>query len=135
MGFGTAIATCMSKFVTFRGRASRSEYWYFYLFCVLCIAGAVILDLALGTDVQDEDGAFAGGLAFWLTVLVLMLPLLSVLIRRLHDTDRSGWWYWIGLIPLVGAILLLVWTCTRGTSGTNRFGPDSLDPHQVAVFE
>ncbi len=135
MGFGTAIATCMSKFVTFRGRASRSEYWFFYLFFLLSIVGAVILDLALGTDIQDEDGEFGGGLVFWLTVLVLILPLVSALVRRLHDTDRSGWWYWIGLIPLVGAILLLVWTCTRGTSGTNRFGPDSLDPHQVAVFE
>jgi len=58
--------------------------------------------------------------------LASFLPAISVIVRRLHDTDRSGWWYWIGLIPLVGAILLLVWFCTRGTSGPNRFGPDPL---------
>ena len=134
MGFGTAIAACFSKFVTFTGRASRSEYWYFYLFCLICMVGGVILDLALGTAITDDDGEFAGGAVFWLTLLVLMLPLLSASVRRLHDTNRSGWWYWIVLIPLVGPIIFLVWTCIKGTSGPNRFGSDPLGPDVDAVF-
>jgi uncharacterized membrane protein YhaH (DUF805 family) len=67
-----------------------------------------------------------GQTLLWLAALTNLLPGISVTVRRLHDTDRSGWWYWIGLIPLVGAILLLIWFCTRGTDGANRFGPDPL---------
>ena len=55
-----------------------------------------------------------------------MLPHLAVMVRRLHDTGRSGWWYWIALIPLIGAILLLVWFCSRGTVGSNQYGSDPL---------
>ena len=120
--------------MTFAGRASRSEYWKFYLFCLILVVGGVILDLALGTTIEDEDGEFAGGAVFWLTALVLLLPLISVSVRRLHDTDRSGWWYWISLIPLIGPIIFLVWMCTRGTSGANRFGSES-SGSDVAVFE
>jgi uncharacterized membrane protein YhaH (DUF805 family) len=58
--------------------------------------------------------------------LINFLPSLSVLVRRLHDTDHSGWWYWICLIRFVGLILLLIWFCTRGTWGSNRFGLDPL---------
>jgi uncharacterized membrane protein YhaH (DUF805 family) len=63
-----------------------------------------------------------------LASLVLLLPSLAVGARRLHDIDRSGWWLLIGLVPLVGAILLIVWNCMRGTAGRNRFGADPLPP-------
>ena len=56
------------------------------------------------------------------------------MVRRLHDTDRSGWWYWIALIPLIGAILLIVWFCSRGTEGANRYGADTLGGDIGQVF-
>jgi uncharacterized membrane protein YhaH (DUF805 family) len=133
MSFGTAISTCFGKFATFRGRASRSEYWWFYFFCLICMVGAYVVDLLVGTTVADDKGEFAGGLFFWLVFLVLVVPQISAVVRRLHDVDRSGWWYWIALVPLVG-IILIVWTCMRGTAGENRFGGDPL-ADTAAVFD
>jgi uncharacterized membrane protein YhaH (DUF805 family) len=133
MSLGTAISTCLGKFATFRGRASRSEYWWFYLFCFLCMIAGYVVDLSVGTTIEDDKGEFAGGAFFWLSFLVLVVPQISAVVRRLHDTDRSGWWYWIALVPLVG-IILLVWTCMRGTAGENRFGTDPL-ADTAAVFD
>jgi uncharacterized membrane protein YhaH (DUF805 family) len=62
----------------------------------------------------------------YIYTLGFILPYLAVTVRRLHDLDKSGWWWLIGFIPLVGAIILLVWFCQRGTVGPNRFGPDPL---------
>jgi uncharacterized membrane protein YhaH (DUF805 family) len=112
MSFGQAVSTCFSKYATFAGRARRPEYWYWVLFGVVASIVLAIIDLALPFNVLT--------LAFDVATL---LPGLAVLIRRLHDTDHSGWWWLIGLIPVIGWILLLVWVCTRGTDGPNRFGP------------
>jgi uncharacterized membrane protein YhaH (DUF805 family) len=103
MGFFEAVGACFAKFATFSGRASRSEYWFFHLFSFLLVI-------------------VTAGFAFF----VLFLPLLAVNARRLHDVDRSGWWMLIAVIPFVGAIVLLVWHCTVGTAGNNRFGTDPL---------
>ena len=73
-------------------------------------------------------------LIFWLAFLIIFLPQISASVRRLHDIDRSGWWYWIVLIPIVGPIIFLVWTCMRGTSGDNEFGPDPL-AETASVFD
>ena len=137
MEFDTAISTCFRKFARFRGRARRSEYWIFNIFGLFCFFVAYIVDLMMGTTLTDEDGAFAGGLFFWLTFLVLALPLISVAVRRLHDSGSSGWWYWIQLIPFAGPLLFLIWMCTPGTDGSNDYGPDPLDPEAetAAVFE
>src|SRR5262245_48694679 len=124
MGFGQAISSCLSKFFTFAGRAPRSEYWYFYLFWMLCVGAGAGLDVALGTAAYDEDGAFDAGVVMVLAVLIFFFPYLSASVRRLHDIDRSGWWVWLGLIPIVGGLILLVWSCTRGTEGNNRYGPN-----------
>lgn len=110
MDFMTAVKTCFSKYVTFEGRASRSEYWWFTLFNIV---GQLVL-LAVFAPI---------GIIFALAVL---LPSIAVVVRRLHDVDRSGWWYWISLVPLIGAIVLLVWFCSKGTTGPNRFGHDPL---------
>ena len=135
MGFSKAIVTCLGKFFTFSGRAPRSEYWYFYLFFILCAIGGAVLDVAGGTAAFDEDGEFESGLLLVLSVLVLFFPQLSVAVRRLHDIDRSGWWLWLGLIPILGGLILLVWSCWRGTDGSNSFGPDPLQPVPVLVFD
>ncbi len=113
MGFGEAISKCLNNYVTFSGRARRSEYWYFVLFNILASFAASALDMAIGTMILQL-----------LVALGLFLPGISVTVRRLHDKDRSGWWYWLVLIPLIGWIVLLVWFVQKGTDGDNRFGAD-----------
>ena len=130
VGFGGAIATCLRKYVVFRGRARRPEYWYWLLFQVL------LAILALALDAATFDRTWG---PFHLTAdLGLFLPTLAVMVRRLHDTDTSGWWVVIPLIgiaippiaviALIGWIALFVQTCRRGTAGANRFGPEFAQP-------
>lgn len=117
--FGNSISICLRHYVGFQGRAPRTEYWYFVLFGILCQIGAVIVGVIIG----GSDAALG---LHDLVGLALLLPTLAVSVRRLHDIDRTGWWLFIALVPIVGAILLLVWACTRGTRGPNRFGADPL---------
>ncbi len=114
MGFGEAVATCFSKYAVFRGRASRPEYWYWVLFAVLLTIAAAIVDIVAFN--------YDAGVVSTLISLALLLPGLAVLVRRLHDIDRTGWWILIGFLPVIGTIVLLVFACTRGTTGPNRFG-------------
>lgn len=122
MDFVTAIKTCFGKFATFQGRAVRSEYWFFILFIMLASTVLTILDVITGIGVLS--------LIF---SLVTLIPVIAVSVRRLHDTDRSGWWYLLFLVPLVGAIVLIIWFCTKGTAGANRFGDDA--PGGVAIAQ
>jgi uncharacterized membrane protein YhaH (DUF805 family) len=115
MNFGQAISSGFSNYVKFSGRAIRSEYWYWVLFTVIGSIVAGIIDAVLGITVIDP-----------LFALATILPSIAVAIRRLHDLDRTGWWIFIGLIPLIGWIILIIWYCSRGTVGSNRFGPDPL---------
>lgn len=128
MSFTESIKTCFSNYVTFSGRARRPEFWWFALFA---FAGSIlftIIDIRLFGTTVTEAGSISGQTSFapfsWLFMLAILLPYVSVAVRRLHDTDRSGWWYWIALIPLVGFILLIVWFATKGTAGSNRFGAE-----------
>lgn len=114
ISFGNAISICMNKYVTFSGRASRPEFWYFYLFIILGSIATLTVDIAI----LNAGDIFPLNLIFTLAIL---LPQFAVGVRRLHDTDRSAWWLLIGLIPLVGFILI-VFLCQKGTTGPNRFG-------------
>ena len=116
MGFGEAVSTCFSKYATFTGRARRPEYWYWVLFGVGVGIVATILD-AIVFDTTSSVFSI-------LSSLGLLLPNLAVTVRRLHDIDRSGWWMFILLLPLIGAIVMFVFMCLRGTPGPNRFGQD-----------
>jgi uncharacterized membrane protein YhaH (DUF805 family) len=114
MNFAEAIASGLSHYFTFSGRASRSEFWFWYLFVfILSIVGGV-LDLMLDMQVVGP-----------IISLGLLLPGISMNIRRLHDIDRSGWWCLIAFTG-IGVILLLVWACMKGTAGTNHYGSDPL---------
>jgi uncharacterized membrane protein YhaH (DUF805 family) len=116
--FADAVRTCLSKYADFTGRARRSEYWYFVLFEILVSIAASIIDAILGTR-----GTMGGtGVVGLLAGLALLLPGLAVTIRRLHDIGRSGWWWLISLIPIVGWIIILVWTCTDSQPGANQYG-------------
>nr|WP_294846601.1 DUF805 domain-containing protein [uncultured Sphingomonas sp.] len=110
----------LKKYADFSGRAPRAEYWWFYLFEIILFCVAIMLDALSG-------GGFGGtpyGLFTAILGLGLIIPGLAVTIRRLHDTDRSGWWILIALVPLIGGIILLVFSILQGTLGTNRYGPD-----------
>lgn len=104
MTFGDSITTCFSKYAAFEGRASRSEFWWWYLFTLLA-------SVATGMVSETLSGLFS---------LAVLLPSLAVGARRLHDTDRSGWFLLLWLIPLIGWIVLLVWAVQEGKE-PNRF--------------
>ncbi|WP_421701698.1 DUF805 domain-containing protein [Aliiroseovarius sp.] len=130
MDFMTAVKTCFSKYVTFSGRAQRSEFWWFALFTTVCSIILTIVDSVLFGTVTTGPGSFEAqsdvAILSSLFSLAVFLPSISVAVRRLHDTDRSGWWWWLILVPIIGIIVLIVWYATRGTSGSNRFGEDPL---------
>ena len=110
----------LKKYAVFEGRARRKEYWYFALFYLLAMIATTIVDMMTGMYSQTlEIGVLSG-----ILVLAIFMPSLSVTVRRLHDTDRSGWWVLIGLIPIIGAIVLLVFMALDSQPGANRFGPN-----------
>jgi uncharacterized membrane protein YhaH (DUF805 family) len=111
MNFGQAVRSALNQYVGFKGRARRSEYWWFTLFTLLVEVVALIFDAVAGTSFIAI-----------IVELALLLPSLAVSVRRLHDTDRSGWWLLIGLIPLVGLIVLLVFFCQDSNQGVNHYG-------------
>jgi uncharacterized membrane protein YhaH (DUF805 family) len=108
------------KYATFEGRARRSEYWYYMLFYFLAFVALAIVDGVTGT--LDEEAGI--GLLSGLFVLATLIPTIAVLVRRLHDTDRCGWWALLNLVPLVGGLVLLVFTVLDSQPGANRFGPN-----------
>jgi uncharacterized membrane protein YhaH (DUF805 family) len=111
----------LRQYATFSGRARRAEFWYFALFSLLISIGLTILDrLIFGVNSEGHPRQVLAAL-YGLAVLI---PGLAVTVRRLHDTDRSGWWWFICLIPFVGAIVLLVFEVLDSTPGPNRFGPN-----------
>lgn len=151
MTFGQSIKTCLrEKYITFSGRASRSEYWWFQLFffLILFVLGLVVggfLGFISPSSVLTSNGFGGFGIVFGIAMLALYIPSISVLVRRFHDRGVSGWWvlavmigtnipyYYIGVVIAFGTLVFLV---LKGTEGPNRFGPDPLNPHGgVEVFE
>lgn len=114
MSFMDAVKSAFRQYVGFGGRARRSEYWYFFLFNF--IVGFVLGFL----------GTFVGIFDFLGTIysLAVFLPGLALCFRRLHDIGKSGWWLLLALIPLVGAIILIVFYCQDSQPGENQYGPN-----------
>ena len=110
----------LKKYAVFSGRARRTEFWYFVLFNIIVTIVLSVIDRLIGTF----SGATNLGILSGIYSLAVLIPTLAVAVRRLHDTDRTGWWILIGLIPLIGTIVLLVFYLTPGTPGSNRYGPD-----------
>ena len=122
MSFGAAIQSFFKNYANFKGRARRSEFWYSLLFVVVV---AFVLNLVMpGTPTMLPDGTVipAVGLLASLWHLAVLVPGLAVAWRHLHDADKGGPYYFMVLIPLVGAILLLIQFAKEGTPGANRFG-------------
>lgn len=111
VGFGEAISQAFKNILTFNGRASRSAYWWFslFLFIIGIVVGIIVTVASASRGIQYSFDAVGFVLG------------LALQVRRLHDIDRSGYWAFIGLIPIVGTIVLLVFACQPGTPGPNRF--------------
>ena len=108
----------LRKYAVFEGRARRQEYWMFVLVNILIIVVLSVVDTVVDIfSLGDSVGALTG-----LYYLVVLVPSIAVTVRRLHDTDRSGWWVLLALLPLLGTIVLFVFCVLDGTPGPNRFG-------------
>ena len=125
MDFVPAVKHALSNYAVFQGRASRSEFWWFELFLVIAYVIIAVLLAVLGA-VLGDSGQIIGSLLYFVFALGVLLPALGVTIRRLHDVDKSGWWIFISVVPIIGPILLIIWYCTKGSLGDNRFGADPL---------
>jgi uncharacterized membrane protein YhaH (DUF805 family) len=120
MTFTQAISSGFQNYVTFTGRAARSEYWYWVLFAFLVSVVTGALDHLIFPNLWSISplNSLAG--------LALFLPGLAVTVRRLHDLDRTGWWVLL-VLTVIGIVVLLAWFCMRGTVGPNQYGPDPLE--------
>jgi uncharacterized membrane protein YhaH (DUF805 family) len=125
MSFPNAVRVCLlQKYASFSGRARRSEYWFFALFTAIVSAVGAVLDAASGLS----DGFFSGtGPIQGVLDLALLLPGLAVGARRLHDTGRTGWWQLIGIIPIIGWVVLLVFF-VQNSHPANQHGPNPKSP-------
>jgi len=112
MNFVDAVKTCLiEKYCNFTGRARRSEFWFYCLFSFIagCVAGFI-------------DGLFGISLMTILVYLATLLPGLGVSVRRMHDIGKSGWTVLLSLIPIVGGIILIVFSCRDSQVGANEYG-------------
>jgi len=113
MTFSESVSTCFSKYFVFKGRASRSEYWWFQL---------IVTPSFVISDFTESDISYL----FLGIALVTLIPAISVGVRRLHDTNRSGFFLLIGFIPFIGGLILLFFLIPEGTKGKNKYGADPL---------
>ncbi|WP_068546438.1 DUF805 domain-containing protein [Thalassotalea crassostreae] len=112
--------TVLKRYATFRGRSRRSEYWFFTLFNVLISFGLAFIDGMVGSfDANSGVGMLSG---FY--TLAIIIPSIAVAVRRLHDTERTGWWLLLLLIPLIGPLVILFFMVSNGNSGANEYGDD-----------
>lgn len=117
-----AVQAVTKNFANFNGRARRKEYWGTMLVYIIV---AVILSMLMNiTFWISEYLSYFFVLVASIFYLATIVPIIALTVRRLHDIDKSGWWYWISLVPLIGGIWLLILLCTEGTRGDNRFGAD-----------
>lgn len=142
MGFVETIKHNFANYATFSGRASRSQFWWWYLFLVIVQVILNVIDNLIGWGIgkttyeftlNDQVQVFTSpgvGILSLIFALAVLIPTLAVMARRLHDTDRSGWWilwgYLLALVCCIGFIILLVFWIQRGTAGDNKYGADPL---------
>jgi uncharacterized membrane protein YhaH (DUF805 family) len=116
----------IKKYAVFSGRARRKEYWFFVLFNTLISIGFIVVELLAGLAIKEMG--LGVGLLCSLYFLAIIVPSFAVTTRRLHDTGRSGWWQLLPLLPLIGAIILIVFLATDSTAGANKYGPNPKEP-------
>lgn len=122
MTFKGSIKSCFNKYASFEGRASRSEFWYFALFN--CLVSTLFMIVNVFFLCNNMEGIV--GFVYILQILfslVVVLPSFAVVVRRLHDIGKSGWWFLITLIPLFGVIIYLIFLLTESEPWENEYGP------------
>ena len=135
MNFTDAVKAYFLKWNDFRSRSSRSEYWWATLFVTLAsfpvgfIIGFVIGFLLLTAGFSETTMEIVVGIVMLPIQIFIIIASTCLVIRRLHDVDKSGWWYLI-IFTIIGIIPLLIWYCSKGTDGDNRFGKDPLEQLQ-----
>ena len=135
MNFTDAVKAYFLKWNDFRSRSSRSEYWWATLFVTLAsfplgfIIGFVTTFLFLIAGFSDTTMEIVVGIVMLPVQIFIIIASTCLVIRRLHDVDKSGWWYLI-IFTIIGMIPLLIWYCSKGTDGDNRFGKDPLEQQQ-----
>ena len=117
----------LKRYAEFSGRSRRKEYWMFYLLIIIVYVVLAILGSLVGESV--------GGILIGIFALGIIIPAIAVQVRRFHDQDKSGWFVLLGLIPLVGGIIVLVFMCLEGTRGPNQYGPDPKGSGDPGTFE
>jgi len=116
MTFQKSIETCFKKYFVFKGRAKRSEFWWFFLFCIIASTVTALFDVVLFGYAWEQSGPMNA-----MFQIGVFIPSISVAARRLHDTNRSGWWQLLYL-TIIGIILLIVWYASEGKKKKNKFG-------------
>ena len=122
VSFQNAVGLGFQHYFDFKGRSTRSEYWWWLLFVVLAGIALTIVDMGIGTfNYESGDGLLSG-----LFKLATLIPGLALGARRLHDINKSAWWLlmWLRVLLIIPVIVLLVWAARQGYNGTNRYGPD-----------
>jgi len=121
MNFQKSIEVCFAKFSTFSGRASRSEYWWFYLFVTVM---EYLVQIAAGVEKLNtsEDSKIWVSMGLFVGYFVITIPVLSAGSRRLHDIGKSGWWQLLS-ITIIGIIPLIIWMARPGSLESNKYGP------------
>ncbi|MFT6071574.1 MAG: uncharacterized membrane protein YhaH (DUF805 family) [Alphaproteobacteria bacterium] len=125
MYFLEAVKVCFCKSFVFKGRASRAEYWLFYAFqwfiSFLLIFLSILMMAMSGTQDVQVGNTGINSLLF-ISYLVLLTPNIAVSVRRLHDTNRSGWWFWLNLLPIIGQLIFLNWLMKPSDNAVNNYG-------------
>lgn len=147
MGMGEAIGLFFSRYTDFQGRSRRAEYWWFFLAYIIFTIAVAAMFFILGGGIDANGDPELGGASIILLVVVgliglgLIIPMISLAVRRFHDLGQTGWLVLVfgllGLIPLVGTLTgigQLIWFAMPGTVGPNQYGPDPKGGHDVDVF-
>ena len=118
--------TIKNKYAKFDGRATRSEYWYFILFYFIVSFIVILLDIFVVNPMlgATPEQAQQGGLLQIILALALLIPSIAVGVRRLHDIGKSGWWILVGLVPIIGALVLIYFYVLDSQVGENQYGPN-----------
>src|SRR4051794_17813646 len=126
----------LKQYTDFNGRARRTEFWMFVLFSAIASAILGLVDSLIGTARFIASGGYfySPGVLGGIYGLAVLVPTLAVGVRRLHDTDRTGWWWLLWLIPIVGQIILIVFWALEGTPGPNQYGPDPKQDAMVGSY-
>ena len=127
MDFGTAIKTCFNKYADFEGKAIRSEYWFFTLFIWLVWGVLYVTTFSIAISTMPTEGVAM----FLFSIPVMwffatLIPHIAVGIRRLHDTGKSGFYYFWSLVPFIGSLIVLAFMLGDGTKGRNQYGDNPL---------